>query len=117
MRISNVKEEYIKAFTLGSKTLNSATLNYLGTVSGVLTEKMTSYSDVAVPGASEGEYVLKQNVSENTYDIYITLNAKASVDNRGIAIVDSQRILIGTSINIRCGDYASQGVITNFHIG
>lgn len=116
VRISGVNKEFLSSFEEEMHVLNSSTLNYIGTVSKIKTEKAAAGTGEAVPNGTDGSYIIVQDKYDDIYDVYITLTAKTAPDGRGVAYVDGQRITIGSVIYLRFGNYSAAGHITNFSI-
>ena len=116
LRISGVEKDFVSSFSEEEPVLDSSTMNYIGTITKVRTEKASSFSDKAVPNSFGNNYILMQEKSEESYDVYLTVSAKTKLDDRGVAYIDRQRITIGTRANIRCGNFASEAYITYFSI-
>ena len=121
VRLSGVSEDFISVFAQDGLVYNSSTLNYMGTIKNVRLEKSVIPSDKAVESASASDteirYTIVQNKYDDVYDVYITLTAKALLDSRGIAYVDSERITVGSDINIRTQNFSYTAYITSFSIG
>ncbi len=115
--ISDVEEEYASTFATGKKIYNSSTLNYIGTITKVEILPATESSGTAAAGAAEGEYLLGQEQCPGLCDVYITLTAKTKLDTRGVAYIDSERITVGSALDIRCDNFAAPSYITMFSIG
>lgn len=116
VRISGVDEPYLDSLASGGEAINSSTFAALGTITEVKSQKAVSNSTLAVKTEDGKSYSLKQTEYEDKYDIYITLAATATVDERGIAYVGSQRITVGSCVYFRCGNFAAVTYITDFSI-
>ena len=114
--IHGVDKAYLNSFKEGNTAYNSSTLYDIGTVSEIKAVPVIEYDGTANRGEAEGEYIPGFSESDTLYDVYITINAKAAVDERGIAFIDTQKIIVGTTVYIRCGDYASASHVTSFKI-
>ena len=114
--IRGVDEAHLSSFAEGEQVLDSSTLKNIGTVSAVVTKRSTVNGTSAIPGDTEGEYVLDQTEAADLYDVYITVSAKAHPDSRGVYYVSSCRIVTGACVYIRCGNYAAQSFVTEFSI-
>jgi len=114
--LSGVSEAYLSAFGTEEHMLNSATLNYIGTISKIKTEKHGEFTEKAVQNNLGSNYILVQNRYEDIFDVYLTVTAKTTLDERGVAYIDGRRITVGSPINIRCGNFAHAAYITNFSI-
>ncbi len=115
--ISGLKEEYISNFNENDEVLNSATLNNIGKITNVAQKPAKENGDKALAGEAEGEYVLEQTELPGVFDVYITITAKAKIDGRGVAYIGSERITAGSELDIRCGNFAATGHITEFKTG
>lgn len=113
LRISDVKEEYLSLLGVGHTVFNSSTGNELGKISDIVKKKSvyTSSSAVSADGKSAVTYEL-----DDMYDVYITVTGKADVDDRGIAVTDGQKILIGAKFYVRDGAFAATAFCTDFSV-
>ncbi|MBQ9746097.1 MAG: DUF4330 domain-containing protein [Clostridia bacterium] len=115
VRISGVSKDYLSSFEEEGHVLNASTLNYIGTISKIKTEKTPTGKSEAVQNGTGG-YVIVQTKYNDIYDVYITVTAKTAPDGRGVAYVDGQRMTIGSEMYLRCGNFSATGYITNFSI-
>ena len=115
--IYGIEEEKLSSFAEGNDILNSSTFQSVGKITKTDSKKHMITENTAYKGENDGEYVLGTTESSALYDVYITVTATSSVDERGIAYIDSQKIVTGASVYIRSGNYAAQGFITDFSIG
>ena len=115
--IYGIEEEKLSSFAEGNDILNSSTFQSVGKITKTDSKKHMITENTAYKGENDGEYVLRRTESFELHDVYITVTATASVDERGIAYIDSQKIVTGASVYIRSGNYAAQGFITDFSIG
>ena len=116
LRLSGVNEEFLSSFEQGVHVLDSSTLDYIGTISKVRSEKMGEFTDKAVSNNLGSNYILAQKRYDDVYDVYLTITAKTMLDDRGVAYIDRQRITIGSLINVRCGNFPHEAYITYFSI-
>jgi hypothetical protein len=114
--LSGVDEDFISVFEAEAHVLNSSTLNYAGTIKKIKLEKSARLTDKAVQSSTSSAYIVVQEVSDELYDIYLTVSAKTLLDGRGVAYIDSQRITVGTPMYIRCENFTYEAFITSFSI-
>ena len=115
--IYGIEDEKLSSFAEGNDILNSSTFQSVGKITKTDSKKHMITENTAYKGENDGEYVLGTTESSALYDVYITVTATSGVDERGIAYIDSQKIVTGASVYIRSGNYAAQGFITDFSIG
>ena len=115
--IHGVDKAYLGSFKKGNHAYNSSTLYDIGIVTEINAVPVIEYDGTAKDSETEGEYAPGFSESDTLYDVYITISAKATVDERGIAFIDTQKIIVGTTVYIRCGDYAAASHVTSFKIG
>ena len=116
VRLSGVSKDFLPSFEEEEHVLNSSTLNYIGTITKIKQEKTAVNTDKAEPVGTDGQYKVVQSHYDDVYDVYLTVSSKTTLDSRGIAYIDSQRITIGSVLYVRCGNFAATGYITNFSI-
>ena len=115
--IYGIEDEKLSSFAEGNDILNSSTFQSVGKITKTDSKKHMITENTAYKGENDGEYVLGTTESSALYDVYITVTATSGVDERGIAYIDSQKIVTGASVYVRSGNYAAQGFITDFSIG
>jgi inhibitor of KinA sporulation pathway (predicted exonuclease) len=116
VHISDVDDSFLEAFKKDVHVFNSATFAYTGTIEKVRMEKATTYTDRALPSNMKSGYTIVQKTYEDIYDVYVTVHGKAMIDERGVAYIGSQRITIGTAVNLRFGNFAHEAHITSFSV-
>lgn len=114
--IKGVNESHLSLISEGDVINNSSTGNAIGKVTEVTSKHSVYIGDKIVIDGSGHETV---SVSEydNLYDVYVTLQTEASVDDRGIAYVDGNKILVGAGYYIRKDALAKTAYCTAFAIG
>ncbi|MBQ8448030.1 MAG: DUF4330 domain-containing protein [Clostridia bacterium] len=112
--LENVDKDFLNVFETDGHVLNSSTLEYIGKISKIKTEKAGVWTDKAEKDAAGDGYTVIKKEYGDVYDVYITITAKASMDERGIAYIDRQRITVGTCVPLRFGNFSVQAHITAF---
>jgi hypothetical protein len=115
--IYGIEEDLISSFAKGNDILNSSTFKSVGKIVKTDYKKHMITENTAYKGENDGEFVLGRTESSGLYDVYITITGTSDIDERGIAYIDSQKIITGASVYVRSGNYAAQGFITDFSIG
>lgn len=116
LRLSDVDEEFISVFEADKHVLDSSTLDYVGTIKKIKTEKSYRLTDSAVQSSTNSGYLVVQENLDDLYNVYLTVNAKTVVDSRGVAYIDNRRITVGTAMYVRCGNFTYEAYITSFSI-
>ncbi len=116
VRLSETEAQYLDSFAVGSEVFNSATFASLGSISAVNHNNTLALSPFAEVAEGTQQYSVKQAEYEDRYDIYITVTARATIDDNGVAYVGSQRITVGSCVYFKCGNYAATTYITDFEI-
>jgi hypothetical protein len=116
VKICGIEKEFLSSFKEKEHIFSSTTLNYVGTISKIRTAKTSVATDRAVQSASGSAYISVMQVYDDLFDVYLTVSAKASLDDRGIAYIDRRRISIGSAVDIRCGNFSATAYVTNFSI-
>ncbi len=116
VRLSDVDDAFLEAFKKDVHVYNSATFEYMGTIEKVRTEKASAYTDKASPSNMKSGYTIVQKAYEDIFDVYVTVHGKATLDERGVAYIENQRITVGTAVNLRFGNFAYEAHITSFSV-
>lgn len=119
VRIENVRKESLESLEsqalLAPQTTvrNAVTGKEIGTISSVRTEKSHYYG-----GLVQGEdgYILGTMESEDVYDVYITVSAKAKRDSRDVYTVGDLRVVIGEPVYFKVKSYAATAYIVKTEI-
>jgi hypothetical protein len=112
--LENVDKDFLNVFETDGHVLNSSTLEYIGKISKIKTEKSAILTDKAEKNDSGEGYTIIKKTYDDVYDVYITLTSKASMDERGIAYIDRQRITVGACVPLRFENYSHNAYITGF---
>lgn len=113
--IKGVNEDHLNVISEGDVINNSSTGNALGTVTDV-TPKHSVYIGDKVITDGHGNKTVSSSEYDNLYDVYVTMQTEASVDERGIAYVDGSKILVGAGFYVRKGALAKTAFCTSFSI-
>ncbi|MBO5023809.1 MAG: DUF4330 domain-containing protein [Clostridia bacterium] len=116
VRLSETEEQYLGSFAVGSEVFNSSTFDSLGSIYAIEHQKTRAISPFAEAADGTEQYSVRQAEYDDKYDIYITVQAKATIDENGIAYVGSQRITIGSCVYFKCGNFAATTYITDFSV-
>ena len=116
LRLADVEEEFLPAFAVDGHVLDSSTLDYIGTIKKIRTEKSFRLTDSAVQSSTSSGYLVVQEILDGSYNVYLTVNAKTVLDSRGVAYIDNLRITVGTPMYVRCGNFTYEAYITSFSI-
>ena len=114
--LKGVDKEFLSSFEEEAHVLFSSTLNYAGTISKVTREKASVFTDEAVHNNSGNNYIVVQKQYDDVYDVYVTLTSRTTLDDRGVAYIDRQRITIGTEVGLRFGNFSCNTYITSFSV-
>jgi hypothetical protein len=119
VRVSGVSADFVPVFKQNGLVYNSSTLGYVGTIKKIRMENAAVLTDKAAATGTEENpgYTVIQQKYGDVYDVYLTVNAKTLLDQRGVAYVDDERITIGSRINIRTENFSCEAYITAFTIG
>lgn len=119
VRLTGVDEDFISVFSEEGHLYNSSSLNYIGTIKKVTMEKTAVLTDKASSTVSgtDVSYTVIETKYDDLYDVYITITAKTTLDSRGVAHIDGERITIGSKIYIRAENFSHAAYITSFSIG
>lgn len=115
LKITGINEKYIETLTEGDTLYNSSTGDEIGKIKSFRTENTKFIGDSVVTDGSGNKSV---SVSEydNLFDVYITVIATASVDERGIAYIGASKLLVGSRFYIRDNAFAATAFCTEFSI-
>lgn len=114
--LEGVSKQFIDNFVEHEHVLNASTMEYIGTISKVRTEKGGVFTDKAANDASGSGFILIKQIHKDYFDVYLTITAKTILDERGVAYIDRQRITIGTLLHLRFNNFSHEAYVTNFSI-
>ncbi|MBQ9511323.1 MAG: DUF4330 domain-containing protein [Clostridia bacterium] len=115
LKLPGVNADYLAMIKENDTITDSSTGNVLGTVREVQA-KHTLYVGDTVADDGKGGKTAAYSEYDNLFDVYITIYVTASVDDRGIAYIGSNRILVGSPFYIRHGAFAKKAYCTAFSI-
>ena len=102
--INNVSKDFVDAITTGDPIRDSVRGNALGTVVSKASREATMLNEDFI----NGRYVISK--VPNTYDVVITIEAKANVTPANI-IVGGTEVKVGKKFFIKGKGYANQGFV------
>lgn len=117
LRLSETDAQYLSSFKIGDEVVNSATFAPLGVITSIEQEKTRTASPFADAVDGTDTYSVRQAEYDDRYDIYITVRSTATIDDKGITYVGSQRITVGSCVYFKCGNFAATTYITDFKVG
>ena len=115
LKISGVNADYLSMIKENDVLLDSSTGTELGTVSKVVSKPTLYIGDTVIDDGNGGKTVAHSEY-DNLFDLYVTLSVTASVDERGIAYIGSNRILVGSPFYVRRDAFAKKAFCTDFSI-
>lgn len=116
VKLPGVNADYISIIKAGEIAYDSSTGKSVGTINSVRTKK-TKHVGSKLSTDSSGNRHLSYSEYDNLYDVYVTISVTADIDDRGIAYVGENKILVGSRIYFRCGAFAGTSFCTEFNLG
>lgn len=115
VKLTRVDEACLPFITKGAVVVDISSETEIGTVAYVNSSNSVYYSNTVMTDTT-GIKTIVSSEYDNLYDVYVTLSSQASVDERGIAYIGKNRVLVGAPFNFRIDGFASKAFCTEFKI-
>ena len=111
--IKSIDKDYIKNFKNNDEIKNSSTGNVFGTITKIEAKSVEVVTD-SYHTDENGNNIANTTTHEEFKDVFITIKGKAFVSEQGIYLVDGNKLLTGTKLNIKDNAYAHEAYVISF---